>query len=129
MTAPSVRTFTSLATGTTVERLVSAIPGEHGVCTRHRDKALMRGTFTWGRHAHSMYGGGLETFPAYRHADGTPCFNGAGEQDGWVQSYTVPTCAACGAQGDDLFAVRLEAYGDRVTCTACGHERWYSIGD
>jgi hypothetical protein len=58
-------------------------------------------------------------YPRWVHADGSP--------SGDAEFNMVSRCGACGAL-DTLTTVQ-EAYGDRTTCSACGDQRWYSIGD
>ena len=108
------------------EHIVSNSVRPGGVCHRC-DKQLEAATCYWGDDAPFTVTTGqrnsTQRFPVLRHADGTA---GHGPE-GSLECYAAPTCPDCGALR--TLRTKQEAYGDRVTCTACGHEHYYSIGD
>ena len=107
------------------EVMLRVLRHDAGICNRC-DKQLSEGLFCWDhRITNPMFRPGPwklgeDSFFSVRHADGTLCGTS-------YNCYPKPTCAKCGAV--DSFDVALEAYGDRVTCRACGDSNWYSIGD
>lgn len=114
------------------EILLEIVNENAGICTRC-DKQLATGKFCWDHRVTSdwVFGGepfeiGEEWFPDARHADGTTCgIDSRGEAI--YHCYAKPTCSECGAI--DQSDLKQEAYGDRITCKACGDSKWYSIGD
>jgi hypothetical protein len=68
--------------------------------------------------------GEIVRFPSWRHADGSP---GHG-----VDGYLVIAegrCPECGAYDSDALSRRDTGYGDDVTCTACGWNKYFGRGD
>jgi hypothetical protein len=57
----------------------------------------------------------------YAHADGSEHH---GRRERIEPLSRCPQCRKWGTWG-----LTQEAYGDRYTCSACGHSAWYSIGD
>lgn len=99
---------------------------EAGIC-RTCDKPLTEARFAWDHRITEPafrpgpWRLGEDSFTLCRHTDGSrPC---------WTEVQDLPKaqCRACGAY--ESFHTLLEAYGDRVTCQACGDSHWYPIGD
>jgi len=109
------------------ESLVALHQDRVAVCKNH-GVPIVQGTFTWGIHSHPMYGGALETFPCWRHADGSACVGmQGGKMTELSSSWPVPACTTCGAL--DQFDRRDTGYGWDVTCRACGDNNYYDTGD
>ncbi len=68
---------------------------------------------------------GEDSFPAYRHTDGTGSHLSAGS-DSLYFCWPLPVCE-CGAV--DQNEVTMEGYGDWTRCRACGKSTWYDRGD
>ncbi|MEU1761265.1 hypothetical protein [Micromonospora sp. NPDC005652] len=108
------------------EVLMEVIRENAGQC-QYCDETLAFARFAWDhRITDDMYRPGPwklgeDSFTLLRHASGKkPCWTD-------TQDLAKPTCGTCGAV--DLFEVKQEAYGDSVTCTACGKNTWHPIGD
>lgn len=108
------------------EVLIEVLNPNAGDC-RYCDEVLALARFAWDHritddmHRPGPWKLGEDSFIVLRHASGKrPC---------WTESADLakPKCGECGAV--DSFKTDLEAYGDRVTCTACGHSKWHPIGD
>jgi hypothetical protein len=110
------------------EFCIRIISADAGICTRS-GKPLTYATFAWGHRITSTRRGehmlGEDPFSCHRHTDGTTCTDWEGRPQSTC--YPKPVCSKCGAV--DRFQRVQEAYGDRVTCLACGDENWFSIGD
>lgn len=116
----------ALRSGEKFRRVIGTLDPET-VCSRHRDTPVVTAEFEWVRE-----GIAGTRFQRLAHADGTPCEHPHSLSNGDnfpLFAYRVPTCPSCGARGEDLVTVTLEAYGDRATWSCCGHETWRSIGD
>lgn len=101
-----------------------------GICRATR-KTLVGALMCWDHRItmdmfmqHGDWQLGEDTFPAARHADGTPpCSEHSRECP------TVVRCPKCRAE--DSLTVDQRAYGNMTTCTAdgCDYSHWYDIGD
>lgn len=97
-------------------------------CT-YCEKPIVQGRFHWNDEhgepvrSHSSHGGDIQSFPDWRHVDGTP---GHGAD---LVSLVLPKdrCPSCRAF--DSIDIRDTGYGSDCTCTACGWHTYYDRGD
>lgn len=96
------------------------------LCT-YCEKPIVEGRFHWlddngePRLYAPMFGGEVQSFPSWRHADGTD-----GHGDLRIVS-PKRCCPECGAF--DTLSDRETGYGSVGTCSACGWSRYFDRGD
>lgn len=116
-----------------LERIVCFEPWQRCYCNKQIATAMAHWsddapfTVTTGQINHT------QRFTVVRHADGTP----PRLDESWTAHSGKTTyhscmnkiskCTACGEL--ETLSTKQEAWGDRVTCSACGDSKYYSIGD
>jgi hypothetical protein len=112
------------------ETQLAIVHPEAGIC-KHCDKPLTNAWFAWNRRiTHEMFRPGdwklgEDAFQCRRHTDGSPLCAGFGSDES-----PKARCGNCGTYDTgETFKLEQLAYHDRVTCTACGDVKTYSIGD
>jgi hypothetical protein len=104
------------------------IPESEGELCTYCGKPIVEGLFHWlgedGQpvRQHQSYGGAVESFPSWRHADGS-------EGHGYDHCLLLAKerCPSCKAHG--TLTRRGTGYGDDITCTACRWNKYFDRGD
>jgi hypothetical protein len=110
-----------------LERIITPV-SEGERCT-YCKKPIAEGRFHWlgedgqPRRSHPSFGGEIESFPDWRHADGTP---GHGH-DGRLVMRDNDRCPECGEF--DTITRQETGYGCNSECTACGWHKYFDRGD
>jgi len=110
-----------------LERIIT--PESEGERCTYCKKPIAQGSFHWlgedgqPRRSDPMYGGQIQSFRDWRHADGTP---GHG-QDGHLVLRDSHRCPQC--REFDTITRRDTGYGTDSACTACGWSKYYDRGD
>lgn len=105
---------------------ISTPESEGNVCG-YCEKPIAEGWFHWleddgqPHRMDPMYGGEIESYPSWRHADGSP---GHGDLSTVYPKYRCPGCKAF-----DTVNVRDTGYGSDCHCTACGWHKYFDRGD